>query len=635
MRQNYQDDLLDRHLRTYLGDIEPQSMTLLREQLEWVEISGGQVLMTQGEPGDAMYLVLSGRLRAYLNESDGTRRAAREMGRGQIIGEMSLITGEPRLATVIAIRDAVLVRLAKSAFNALFATSPQLSIVLTRQIIEHLRAGSARQALARPVTIGLIGISAGVSTREFADHLAAHLAKIGPTCVIDGADVDRDLRDPGIASRDDLDAGANRRITLHLNEMEAAHDFVLLVGDDGPTPWTHRCCRGSDEILLLADATQPAQLHDTEKECLMSRPGRGEAAEVLVLLHPADLPCPRGTHQWLARRAVDDHLHIRPERPADMARLARIQSHTAVGLVLAGGGARGLAHLGIYQALRERGIEIDVVGGTSIGAVMATLVASDRPVADVLKIARSSFRINPTNDFNFVPLLSLIKGRRMRSIIERGVVELLGFPAAIEDLWKSYYCVASNYSQSSEQVLRSGDLTKAMRASMAIPGALPPVLRGGDLLCDGGTFNNFPVDVMRRMRGVGTVIGVDLNARKPRPIDLEEIPGTWALLRDRLRPYRKRRYRFPSLVAYLMNVQILYSMSRQQQAKALTDLYFNPPLERVGMLQWEKFDEIVQQGYAHGIAVLAARAPGELHDRPRLAALPRDGIDSKVEAVNG
>ena len=438
MRQPYQDDLLDRHLRTYLGDIEPEAMALLRERLEWVEIAGGQILMTQGEPGDAMYLVLSGRLRAYLGDEDGAQRVAREMGRGQIIGEMSLITGEPRAATVVAIRDSVLVRLAKSVFNTLFATSPQLSMVLTRQIIEHLRTSSTRKILARPVTLGLIPISAGVPTRVFADRLASHLARIGPVCVVDAAGLGRELQDPGVASRDDLDADANRRITLYLNELEAAHDFVLLVGDDGPTPWSHRCCRGSDEILLLADAAQPPALHDTETQFLMSHPGRGEAAEVLVLMHPADLPCPRNTHLWLARRAVDDHLHIRPELGADMARLARIQSHTAVGLVLAGGGARGLAHLGIYQALRERGIEIDVVGGTSIGAVMATLVASDRPVAEVLQLARKSFRINPTNDYNFLPLLSLIRGRRLRGIIERGVVELLGFHAAVEDLWKNY-----------------------------------------------------------------------------------------------------------------------------------------------------------------------------------------------------
>jgi NTE family protein len=183
-------------------------------------------------------------------------------------------------------------------------------------------------------------------------------------------------------------------------------------------------------------------------------------------------------------------------------------------------------------------------------------------------------------------------------------VELLGFDADIEDLWKNSYCVASNYSQAQEKVIRSGNLGRALRASIAIPGALPPVLNDGELLCDGGTFNNFPVDVMRQMRGVGTVIGVDLHTRKPRRFEFDEIPGTWALLRDRLRPYSRRRYRFPSLVAYLMNVQILYSASRAPHARKLTDLYFNPPLERVGMLEWTKFDEIVRQGHAHAGVVL-------------------------------
>ncbi len=86
------------------------------------------------------------------------------------------------------------------------------------------------------------------------------------------------------------------------------------------------------------------------------------------------------------------------------------------------------------------------------------------------------------------------------------------------------------------------------------------------------------------------------------------MPGTWALLRDRLRPRGKRRYRLPSLVAYLMNVTILYSSSRQRQSRQLTDLYFNPPLHRVGMLQWHRFDSIVAQGLAHGQQVLGERA---------------------------
>ena len=165
----------------------------------------------------------------------------------------------------------------------------------------------------------------------------------------------------------------------------------------------------------------------------------------------------------------------------------------------------------------------------------------------------------------------------------------------------------SNYSHAREQVLRRGPLIKAMLASTAIPGALPPVVIDGDLLCDGGTFNNFPVDVMRNVRGVGTVIGVDLNSRKPRRMEFDEVPGTWALLRDRLRPRAKRRYKLPSLPAYLMNVTILYSMSRQRQARLQTDLYFNPPMDRVGLLQWKRFDQIVQQGHAHAVEVLNAR----------------------------
>jgi NTE family protein len=158
-----------------------------------------------------------------------------------------------------------------------------------------------------------------------------------------------------------------------------------------------------------------------------------------------------------------------------------------------------------------------------------------------------------------------------------------------------------------------------LRASSAIPGALPPVVHDGDLLCDGGTFNNFPVDVMQGARGVGTVIGVDLSTHKARRFESEEVPGTWGLLRDRMRPYAKRRYRFPSLLAYLMNVQILYSISRQEGKRKLTDFYFNPPLDRVGMLQWERFDEIVKQGHEHAIEILDRLAP---HDLSRLRPQP-------------
>ena len=196
--------------------------------------------------------------------------------------------------------------------------------------------------------------------------------------------------------------------------------------------------------------------------------------------------------------------------------------------MFAGGGARGFAHLGVWRALKEHGVEIDCIGGTSIGAVLAALVAADPPVEDAINIARKAFSTNPTGDFNWLPLISLIKGRRVRAAIDGSIAELVGCSRSASKIY-------GRHTFASRPIIRrrvssgfvSGDLAHALLASIAIPGALPPVVHDGDLLCDGGTFNNFPVDVMRDMRGVGTVIGVDLGARNPRRLEFDA--NAWQL----------------------------------------------------------------------------------------------------------
>jgi NTE family protein len=602
----HQDRLLHQHLLALLQGVDDAVVDTLRQRMSWVELPAGEALMAQGEAGDAMYVIVSGRLRAYIgHEPEAPPQPVREMGRGQVVGEMSLFTDEPRTATVVAVRDSVLARLGKADFHTLLATSAQASMALTRVVIHRLQTEPLRPRHEAPVTMGLLPISDGVDAAVFAQRLAAALGGIGRVCVIDSAQA---VRVGGVDERWHDDAAMHRRLAIHLDEVEAAHDYVLLVADPAPTPWTALCSRHGDELLLLADATRPPVLHRNETECLLKRPPRTEAAEIIVLLHAADTRTPRGTAAWLARRPVADHVHVRPTNDRDMARLARLQTRTATGLVLAGGGARGLAHLGVVRALRERGIEFDCVGGTSIGSIMAVYAACDLPMPDVLANARHAFAQKPTSDFNWLPLLSLIKGRRLRRLLDRGIGGLLGEHAALEDLWKNAYVVATNFSQAEEEVITHGPIGRALLASSAIPGALPPVIHDGNLLCDGGTFNNFPVDVMRLRRGIGRVIGVDLNPGAPRRIEFDELPGTWALLRDRWRPRAQRRYRLPSLTSYLMNVTILYSTSRQRKARQLTDLYFCPPLPRVGMLEWHRFDEIERQGYEHAVQVLSQSA---------------------------
>ena len=605
LRPSHHEELLLQHLRAFLGIADPGAIEAVRSRLRWMHLAGGSTLMRQGEPGDTLYLLVSGRLRVF-TEEDGQHQIVREIPRGEVVGEMSLITGGARSATVVAIRDSVLVSLAQEDFVRLQAQYPEVTLSLTRQIIERLRAEGGRTVKERPVTLAVLPISAAVDAGAFARELARELAGRGRVSVLDAPLIERQLSAEGTPLSALDDEAGQRRIAALLDEIEGRHDYVLLVGDPTPTRWTQRCTRHADEILLLADVREPPVLHATERALLVDRPPYAESAEILVLLHPAEAGQARETMRWLARRPVSDHVHVRRGLAADLARLARIQSRSAVGLVLAGGGARGFAHLGVYRALQEHGIEVDYVAGTSIGAVMAALIATGQPWARVEAAARAAFARNPTGDFTFLPLLSLIKGRRLRRIVKRAVAEMVGADAGIEDLWKGFFCVASNFSKASETVHRRGDLARAVMSSTAIPGALPPVILDGDLLFDGGIFNNFPVDVMREMRGVGTVIGVDLNITKARRLEFDEVPSGWALLLDRLRPRASRRYRLPSLPALLINSTVLYSMSRQKEARAGTDLYFNPRLEKVGMLDWKRFDQVVQQGYEHALQVLQA-----------------------------
>ncbi|WP_426305437.1 hypothetical protein ACN9MJ_23160 [Acidovorax facilis] len=278
--------------------------------------------------------------------------------------------------------------------NTFSASSAQVSIALTRQIIQRLQTGTAAHTAAqeRPVAMGLLPVSSGVDLQGFGQSLARQLGTIGRVRVVDSATVDAELHEPGIAQREGADATANRRIAMLLDEIEARNDFVLLLADPEPTPWTRRVSRHCDELLLLADAQAEPAIHPIEENCLLRRAPLAEAAEILVLLHPEGTQCPRGTQQWLDRRPVADHVHVRPTLDRDMARLARIQSRTAVGLVLAGGGARGFAHLGIYRAQRtclwsRRGPRWSAIGMSGCSVCLHGLMpmqahgASNRPIS--------------------------------------------------------------------------------------------------------------------------------------------------------------------------------------------------------------------------------------------------------------
>ena len=602
---NPQLDALRLALPGLLGDLDETTFEAIRPHLdwEWVELAGGQVLFLEGDPSDALYVLISGRLQATVTASAGQQFVG-EIGRGETVGEMGVFTGRPRRATITAARDSVLARIEIGAFEKILKAVPSLALNLNRVIIERLQRSNTSQKTDRNVTnVAVLSISEGLRPGTLLRHLLPQLEGQQQTVShITSALIDAAAGRRGAAQVTETDSTGHHWLVNYLDELESRYGLVLYETDPKPTAWTRRCLRQADEVWLLASADASPELGQTERECLSGTGTITRARQTLILLHPGSAEWATGTPEFLALRpAVSRYYHLRTGQEKDVARLARFMSGTAVGLVLAGGGARGIAHIGVFRALEEAGMPIDSVGGTSIGSVMASCVARDWGWEQTLEENRRVFSANPTSDFNLFPFVSLLAGRKMDRIFAGSFGD-----RQIEELWRPFFCVSANYSQACEMVHTHGNIKRAILASMAIPGVFPPIISGNDLLVDGAMLNNMPVDVMART-GVSNIMAVDLRPdEKQRPeLGFDQVPGTWNLFVDRLKPQARRRYHLPSMLTTLVTATTLNSHQKMSQVLTDVDLLFNPDVSRFGLLEWKSYDLLVEAGYRHAQEVIA------------------------------
>jgi NTE family protein len=600
-----QFDVLRTVLSRLFGELNEETFEIIRPYLSWIELAGGDVLFQEGAVSDALYLVISGRLQATVADAAGRPKIVGDIGRGESAGEMGVFSGKPRRATVTAIRDSVLAKIELASFQAILQAVPALTLNLNRLIIERLQLSNLSQKRTRNVTnIAIVGVSAGVSVANFLQELSAELTRQKQTVVhLTSVGIDQAAGRTGAAQVSNDDPPALYWLSNYLDKLEGEFSLVFYETDSTPTEWTRRCFRQADEVLLLADAQASPELSTIELTALRGSTTR--ARQDLVLLHPAQAEWADGTLEFLARRPnLQRHYQVRAGNRGDLARLARFLSGHAVGLVLAGGGARGLAHAGVFRALAEAGVEVDAVGGTSMGSLLAVGLGLDWNWQRIREVSQHQAASNPTGDFNLVPLVSLLAGKRL----DRSLLGLFGH-RHIEEMWRPYFCVSSNFTKACEVVHTSGELRRALRASMAVPGVFPPVVSGDALLVDGGVFNNLPVDVMARM-GVRKILAVDLRPEvKPSMFDFTDVPGGWTLLWDRLRGSKRRRFQIPSLLNLLVATSTLGSDQKMSQLAVDVDVLFEPNVGHFGMLEWKAFDRLFEEGYRQAREVLARHPP--------------------------
>uniref|UniRef100_A0A7N8XSX5 lysophospholipase n=1 Tax=Mastacembelus armatus TaxID=205130 RepID=A0A7N8XSX5_9TELE len=614
--------------------------------IDWMAVEAGRALYRQDDQSDCTYIVLNGRLRSVIRKTNGKKELVGEYGRGDLIGVVEALTRQPRATTVHAVRDTELVKLPEGTLNNIKRRYPQVSDFDCKNICMTASADVTNPA-SNLSTVAVLPVCDEVPINAFNLELSHALNAIGPTLLLT-SDI---IRERLGASA--LDSIHEYRLSGWLAQQEDINRIVLYQTDNSMTPWTQRCIRQADCILIVGLGDQEPALGELEQ---MLENTAVRALKQLVLLHKEDGPGPSRTVEWLNMRSwCSGHLHLKcprrvfsrrspsklrevyekvfqktADRHSDFSRLARVLTGNSIALVLGGGGARGCSHVGVIKAMEEAGIPIDIVGGTSIGSFIGALYAEERSAVRTKQRAREWAKamnsvFKTVLDLTY-PITSMFSGSAFNTSIYKVFQD-----KQAEDLWLPYFNVTTDITASAMRVHQDGSLWRYVRASMTLSGYLPPLCdpKDGNLLMDGGYINNLPADIARNM-GARTVIAIDVGSQDETDLcNYGDSLSGWWLLWKRINPWAEKvkvpdMAEIQSRLAYVSCVRQLELVKKSAYCE-----YIRPPIDRFKTMDFGKFDEIYDVGYQHGKLLFTGWARGDIIENMLKDHRSADYKDSK------
>jgi NTE family protein len=552
--------------------LTPDRLRALEMLLEPMPVPGGTCLVRQGDAADALFLVVSGRFEVLV---EGRPGPVTEIGAGSPVGEIAFFAGGERTATVRAQRDSLVLRLSREDFERLVAQFPQMwhtiagRAPLDTGFVAPLLTAFRRHARVAPLDSGLAQGSRG------------------------GA--------PFKSSSASID-------TAWFNELEGRYDYIVYIADDELTEWSRKAFRQADLVLCVGAQAAGLSADDRAPNALEAFAAAIHKPETirLVLIHDGT-GAAAGTGAWLATRpAAALHHHVGRGHLPDFERLCRFVGGKAVGLVACGGGAFSSAHIGVSRAVRDAGLTIDIMGGTSGGSAMTAAFALGLAPGEIARRIHDIFVTRRALRRWTVPRYSLLDAGELDRALADAFTGI-----DVEDLWIPYFALSTNLSRNAAHCIRRGPLWQAVRASSAIPALLPPVYTAeGDMLVDGCLADNVPLRAMTRLKaGPNIVIDVSL----PEPNYLGELDRRLPTRRQLLwatltRAGRAGLPQLPGPAAVLLRS---LALNRTNLADALgpDDVLFAPVMP-VGMshLDWHRHAEIADGAHAYAAARLASLA---------------------------
>lgn len=571
----------------FLKDAPTDVVAALDAVSEWSSLPAGWPLLNAGEPPEGVWFLISGSLAAFRPVDRGGHQLLGYIRPGEPVGEMAMVANEPHSASVFAIRDSEILKLPPSAFDLLIHAYPPMMEHMARLMVRRAKAQGKASPRAEPKVYALIATSPTIDLNLRARTLQDALKRLGAKAAIITEEDEREISGEGMNS-------------AWFDALEQKNDAVFLVSRIADTPWFRTCIRQADRIWYFAraDAHPSVPLLPPENPS----PARQFRLVDVILLHHGDDKRGASTAEWLRACEASRLFHWRGLEDEDVARLARVIARKSIGLVLSGGGARAYAHIGVVRALREAGLPIDVIGGCSMGAIVAACWAMGWDDNEIeLRIRKAFVESNPLGDYT-LPVVGLVRGRRVEDRLQEHFGETL-----IEDLPAPFFAISTNLIAGDLRVHKTGLLRHALRASISLPGILPPVVDGEALLVDGAVIRNFPVEVLKDMHR-GSIIGVDVARRDG--IDVEDFrnpPGffSWVAAHGFQAP--------PPIASLLMRAATLAIDPWEGRSGA--DLLIAPEMADIDMRDWKRFDEAIAAGYEAAVAALQ-RPHGLFHAPP-------------------
>lgn len=598
-------------LPNFLGALPYEEILEIEKHTRWVHLPGRELLIDQGSYYTHLNLVVSGHLRAIRTESQGNRKVIAEIGVGELVGETIFFMKRKAPHAIYATRDTDLLQFTQEGIDYLTEHYPHAMIPICRTLIDRFEKVLRKETHGEIMHhIAVIPASPDVDITQFTEWLVKAMNRISPTLLLSSDSVDSYLNRPGASQLSYGDADYIRYAAWR-DEHQDEYDYTVYQADAKLDNWSRRCARQADHIIVVGDAEGDPTPQELENELIEHNDNILHVRESLVLLHQPGTRSISGTAAWLKGRKIDRHYHVRMGDESHIERVARFLMGKAIGLVFGGGGARGFAHIGALKAIDEAGLPIDHVGGTSIGSYIAGCYAANKDREETQEALRKL--VDAKFDYT-APIIALLAGKNCNDILRDTCKDI-----DISDLWTPFFCLSTNLTTADIEIHTSGSLWRSIRASISIPGLLPPVIKDGHVLVDGGLLSLVPISTMQDLLHAGSVIAVDVGEHvegKQYEAYEDQVSG-WGLLLKRLNPFFKTP-KIPGLGSILYRVSEMgtfhphFRLLNRERA----DLYIEPAVKDLRLLGSEDAETCIRLGYE-----ATQKALEEWEELPKLQSL--------------